>query len=303
MRWLSFSLLSSMLVALGGCSSIIGPDPERLGGTSDSGPPRLMDGGVDPVRDADVPPPDDADVPPPEDADVPPPTDAGCALEPRCTEDVVTTCEGTEVCLLGCAPSGEPRCAEMVPSNVPATLWLADAPDLVVETAGEPLFFDTTECMARMAPSRVQTQADGSQVCVISVGDFVIRSRSALVVRGARPLVIMADGDVLIEAEAALDVSARGPTPGPGGGRGGLPSMPDGAGASPGEGGDHVGTYDDGGGGGGGGCGAGGEGGTGDDASGGAGGGAVSAAFLIPLRAGSGGGLGEAGRGSSGRPA
>ncbi|MEQ9649978.1 MAG: hypothetical protein RLO52_31050, partial [Sandaracinaceae bacterium] len=251
MRWLSFSLLSSMLVALGGCSSIIGPDPERLGGTSDSGPPRLMDGGVDPVRDADVPPPDDADVPPPEDADVPPPTDAGCALEPRCTEDVVTTCEGTEVCLLGCAPSGEPRCAEMVPSNVPATLWLADAPDLVVETAGEPLFFDTTECMARMAPSRVQTQADGSQVCVISVGDFVIRSRSALVVRGARPLVIMADGDVLIEAEAALDVSARGPTPGPGGGRGGLPSMPDGAGASPGEGGDHVGTYDDGGGGGG----------------------------------------------------
>lgn len=298
MRWLWLSVA----LLLGACSTLIGPDPDRLGGTDDAGQVTLMDSGV-PTGDADVPPPPprDADVPPPpRDADVPPPRDAGCTIEPSCAEGVVTTCDGTETCLLGCAPSGEARCAEMVPSNVPASLWLADAPDLVIDNPGDPLTFDTTTCMARMAPSVVQRQEGGGEVCVIQVGDFVIRSRSGLVVRGDRPLVIMANGDVTIEAEAALDASARGVVPGPGGGRGGLPASPAGEGPAPGQGGAHVGTYDDGGGGGGALCGAGGTGGQGDDAAGGAGGSAISAAFLVPLRAGSGGGLGDGGRAGGG---
>ncbi len=269
-------LASSLLV---GCSALIEPDETRLGGS---------EGGIL-LRDAAMP--SDGALPRDGGRVDGGSRDSGCTLAPSCAGGVVTSCSGTTPCALGCAPTGEARCAEMAPSNVAATLWRDDAPS--VELLAGTIMFDTGACTSTSAATMIVPQLNGPELCVVMVRDLTMRTGAWLVVRGARPLVLMASGNVVVESGAIIDVSARGRTAGPGGGVGGRPGSADGQGEAPGIAGVHAGTYDDGGGGGGGFCGVGGSGGMGGTGAGGTGGGPASAALLVPLRGGSGGGLGR----------
>ena len=231
------------------------------------------------------------------------PIDSGpCVLPASCELGVHTTCSGSQTCPLGCSPSGEARCAEMVPSNVERSYWSAGAQDVeVLASTSGPLVFDTSECNATFASSDTATQnSGGGEVCVLMVNDLLVRSGGGLRVVGSRPLVIMATGDVILEPNAYIDVSARGTTPGPGGGTAGGASDPNGGGPSGGLAGVHVPSFDDGGGGGGAFCGSGGPGGSGGTAPGGAPGAAIAHAMLMPLAGGSGGGAGPGASFSSG---
>ena len=298
MRSLGFGCLALLIGT--GCSALINPDTDRLGtdpeGGEDAGVVTLMDAGEPP------PPGTDAGEPPPgTDAGGPPPgTDAGCVA--GCSGGTLTTCDGDVVtCPLGCAPTGDARCAEMIPSNVEPSLWRADARDVIAEPLGEPLYFDTSRCMARMADSMVVPQAgDAPEICVLMVRDFIVRRNAGMIIRGDRPVAILATGDVIIEEDGYIEASGRGEAPGPGGARGGNVREENGKGAGAGIAGDREGMFSDGGGGGGAFCGDGGDGGDGGSAGGGNGGGASSGVnFLQPLRGGSGGGIGTGGPGTS----
>lgn len=183
-----------------------------------------------------------------------------------------------------------PVTTRIAPSNVEAPLLDLGTRDLVIETAAS---FDTTACMASSAEARVLRQRDGSEVCALLVRNARITEGGALRVFGQRALVVLASGDV--EIAGTLDVSARGPERGPGGGLGGTPATPSGSGGAPGIGGETNGIYADGGGGGGGLCSPGGRGGRGGTASGGNRLDALPS-VLEPLLGGGGGGLGPGGR-------
>ncbi len=275
-----------------GCSAFVNPDESRLGGADDGGRPRA-DGGMAPV-DAGTP----GDAGGGRDAAVPPQPDAGAPCEglPRCAGGVLTTCQHdmpvTTMCPLGCASSDTPRCLEMVPSNVDASLWDPRAPSLDIP-AGDMVEVDTTECSMDMIPMHVVPQASAPvDLCVASLNDLHIRAGATLRVTGSRPLVIMAAGSAQIEG--TLDASATLDAPGAGGFAGGVVDPIDGRGVRGGQGGQHTGLYADGGGGGGGLCGAGGSGGSGGSASGGLGGMVFQSRWtLVPLFGGSGGGRGR----------
>jgi len=283
----SLPLLAALLLLGGGCSALVDTDETRLGGSDAGSAATDAGGGVDAGPRRDAGPADDAG--PGLDGAMP------CSGPTRCVGGTLSICtdgfETTSRCPLGCATAG-PRCAGMVPSNVPAELWDEGAEDMSLE--GDASFlFDTSICRAMMAPSHIVSQADGgSEVCVLQTGAFLIGERATVAVRGTRPLVIMAAGEVRIDG--VLDVGADLDEPGAGGFAGGIRTRVEGLGSAPGLGGDHEGTYDDGGGGGGGLCGAGGGGGEGASAAGGAGGAAADPAWeLRPLAGGSGGGRGR----------
>ena len=201
--------------------------------------------------------------------------------------DAGPTCPAS--CALGC-PADSSRCFGLVPSNVPATLFDPAADNLIIEGDAS-LFFDTSECSASSVASHVVPLSDGSEACVLVIHDMRIDPAASLTVAGARPLIVLASGDVTIHG--TLDASARMDEPGAGGFLGGV-NDPAGRGPSGGEGGEHVRNFEDGGGGGGGLCGAGGNGGNGGGARGGRGGVAITATWdLQPLTGGSGGGRGR----------
>jgi hypothetical protein len=287
----SVVLVLASLLGLGssGCSALVAPDTTRLG--------RLDGDAATPTVDAFVPPGTDAAIPPVDayapgaDAWIPPTVDAGCVGGPVCTGTTLTRCEGgasvSEPCPLGCADGA--RCLEMLPSNIAPGLLAEGTRDLTITTMAG---FDTGECSAMTAASRIERQGDGSEVCVLLVRDVRIAREASLRITGPRPLVVAASGEVVIEG--LLDVSARGVERGPGGGLGGVPARPDGQGPAGGRGGQFQEVYPDGGGGGGGACGAGGDGGAGGGADGGEGG-AARSTTLEPLAGGSGGGLGPGG--------
>jgi hypothetical protein len=278
---MSLRLLPLPLAVLAlGCSALIEPDETRLGGED----PR-MDGGRD--RDAGTSD-DDGGPTPRRDAG----RDAGCTTPVECTDGVLRSCAGEMECEHGCAPSGEPRCALFVPSNVSETLWREDAGDLTIAPAPDAILFDTDACALEGVETSIVAQDDARELCVLSVGDFTIETGAYWLVFGSRPIVIMASGDVEIEADAVLDASGHGVFPGPGGGLGGRLADFDGEGEGGGRRGEHIAAFSDGGGGGGGFSGSGGPGGGGATADGGEGGERVDTDQLIPLRGGSGGGLG-----------
>lgn len=285
-------------LALLGCSAIINPDEGRFGEDDfDAGPGVvLMDAG-----DVDA---DGFDAGPPPEVDAGPPTgdDAGpTCTEARCEGGMVFECDGsTSMCPLGCAPEGEPRCAEMVPSNVDAMLWQLDAPTVDLDVGGR-IDFNTSTCTSTMARSQIVGIGGGQEVCVYIVRSLRVRTGTRLRAYGERPLVIMAAEEVLIERDAFIDLNTYATGEGEralgaGGALGGRPGR--GAeGEEPGDDGRYVADFSDGGGGGGAYCGNGGDGGDGGPAEGGEGGGRAPGGFLEPLIGGSGGGYGEAGRG------
>jgi len=195
-----------------------------------------------------------------------------------------------------CAPDTS-ACRRIEPSNVTRPAM----PSMAV-ILSSPISYDTTTCpFAPFGASVSLMQADGSDVCVVIVDDLTVEAGSTVTVRGDRPLIILADGSVVIDGN--IDVSAEGDTPGPGGWAGGRAEGGfggSGSGPFPGGTGGLSGEFGDGGGGGGGLCGSGGDGGRGGAAPGGGGGGNDSATELVPLSGGSGGGGSARGVGSTG---
>lgn len=186
-------------------------------------------------------------------------------------------------CPLGCSDARPLVCARVVPSRVAGIDARGDG-DLVVD--GE-LEVDTDACVAPAGGVATALETDEGSLCVLSCDSLQIPGGSVLRAHGSRPLVVWVDGDALVAG--TIDVSARGATPGAGGGRGG-DSTAGAGGPSPGRPGAQDGLYD-GGGGGGGLCGGGGAGGDGLDGTGGAAGDALD---IDPgaLVGGSGGGAG-----------
>ena len=303
MRWLAW-----VVVLAAGCSLVLDPDEDELGGGGgdvgmvDGGAidGDMIDGGMTDAPGIDAPGEDTGprpDTGPGPDVGMPDarPVDVGCRMDPVCEGGQVVTCDSVTPCPLGCSPGGEARCAAMVPSNVSEDLWMGDARDLTIDAPGEVVLFDTRMCTSSMAGTRITDQTEGGpEVCVLMVRNLRVTSETFFAARGTRPLVVMATGDVTIEEDGVIDVSAFGTAPGPGGGvGGGNTAVTGGTGDSPGQNGDSSDFgFDDGGGGGGGFCGAGGNGGEGGSQAGGEGGGAIPPTLLIPLSAGSGGGAG-----------
>jgi hypothetical protein len=199
---------------------------------------------------------------------------------PDVRPDVMGTCASD--CPLGCSAADPTRCAALIPSNVDASLFDATAPDVDVDADTS---YDTDDCDGLVGGTGATvTSTSGREVCVLPTGQLTVSAGSTLTLRGARPLVILASGDVVIEG--VVDASGDGTTPGPGGAP---PRM------GPGAGGDGVtgadGTDDFSAGGGGGFCGAGGVGGASLPSPGGTAG-ATMMVGLEPLLGGSGGGQG-----------
>ena len=183
---------------LSGCSLVLNPDEDELGGGGDAG---MIDGGMidAPPIDApgedvgplpDVGPRDDVGPGPDGGRDVGTPDarpiDAGCTMEPVCEDGQIVTCDSVTPCALGCAPDGSVRCAEMVPSNVSEDLWLDDARDLTINSPGEVTLFDTNACDATGADSRVSEQTEGGpDVCVLMVRNLRVTTRHASSLRAA----------------------------------------------------------------------------------------------------------------------
>ncbi len=223
----------------------------------------------------------------------------GCEDGSRiCREGDVYVCAGgtfviaTECSAIGCTEVGGAHCATLTPSNVPDEPFLArtgvpiDAPSVT---------YDTNTC----SEGAVVTQAGGGEVCLMRWAGN-LRVTGTIRVHGARPLIGLISGDLVVESGAGFDLGGVDATPGAGGGVGATTGGNAG-GAEPGDDGDEEGNFSDGGGGGGGSCGAGGAGGFGssdgagsdDRAFGGAGGDAYADGYLLePLRGGGGGGLG-----------
>lgn len=281
------ALVACLALFLGtGCSAIISPDGSALDPMgSDAGADSMVaDGAVDstPGPDGgpvDGGPLDGAPVDGGGDTAVPDggPVDSGpmgCAAD----------------CPLGC-PAGSDRCAEIVPSNVDRGLFDADARDLLL--SGDAVWFlDTTECTSSMVETRIEDTGEGTDACVLVVGNMGVGPGSTLRVEGSRPLIVVASGNITIGGE--LDASAVGPESGAGGFRGGVQDRVDGDGLGGGMAGEHIESFDDGGGGGGGLCGFGGGGGDGGAAAGGEGGDRAPTMWrLEPLVGGSGGGRGR----------
>lgn len=300
-RFTSSSALSlvvaSAMFSLAACSAIVDPDVGSLapdvtadgGGLSidrDLGARDAGDGGG-PVIDVDLGGRDGGGVP----------ADLGggvtCTGGTRCVGAALIECirgvEQRTPCALGCPPSALPRCAEFVPSNVPADFLGRGTEDIEIG-AGEVGRIDTDACSSERLDTQVVEQPGGLELCVYIVRNVDIGAGGAITVDGQRPLVIVASGD--IDIAGTIDVSARQGEAGPGGGGGGFGDALNGEGVANGTGGVHVDLFDDGGGGGGGLCGSGGAGGLGGTAAGGAGGSAVTTE-LTPLLGGSGGGRGR----------
>jgi hypothetical protein len=296
--------LLPVLVLVAGCSLVVNPDRDELA----NGPGTEFDAStvdasdVDASADGSVTPPSDSGVSPSPDLGVDAAIDLGVDLSMSCTG--ATRCEGNE--LIECPVSGvetrtfcpsecrEGRCLELVPSHLSETPPLARFALNITSDAT----FSTDECeMDADDVARTTPLSDGTVVCLVTAEGFTLASGVRLLVRGSRPLVIVAN-DVSIAG--TLDASAHHAVPGPGGFRGGIMTDEgkDGAGDNGGFAGEHVDLYDDGGGGGGGFGGNGGSGGSanmgrrGFVAIGGTGGAAVARRFAL-LRGGAGGGRGR----------
>ncbi len=275
---------SLSVAALTGCSVLIDPDPDALGGSSDV---TLPDMGPGPMADGGP----GADGGPA--ADGGPGPDLGpsdCPAPPRCQGDTRVVCADGELLAEPCPAGCDAATAECIdpptgftPSNV-GTEYFGD-PATVGEFMAGAYEYDTADC------PNVATMRDGGEACVLSYGSFVLAEGAYLRVSGWRPLIVMAE---TVQIDGIIDVSARGTEGGPGGFDGVTGDMVDGLGAGAGSGGAHDFDYDDGGGGGAGGCGAGGDGGSGGRSPGGNGGSAwLLGSDLQPLGGGSSGGRGR----------
>jgi hypothetical protein len=294
-------LLLSVVVGLatGGCLVDRGPlapaDEEGDAGRDEadaSHADAFVDSTIDAGPDAASGPSLDAFV---DDAFVDDASNAPDAFEPctsACDGAALVTCAGRstetrEDCKLGCGETPTPHCRRMLTSNFgSSSLFDLGTTPLVVSS---PTTIDTATMGTRVS------QRDGTMVARLVYSSIDISS--TLTVTGPVPLVLIARDGVTITG--AIELSASGATPGPGGYAGATSDGADAPGLRNGRGGAHEGSYDDAGGGGGGMCGGGGDGGRGGSAGGGNGSGRTDLTRDVEsLRGGGGGGAG-AGRGGS----
>ncbi len=210
-----------------------------------------------------------------------------CDTDRVCVNGRCVTSDDGGVADGGCA--SDASCMRIVPSNVPPPA----VPGMDV-TLTSSQTYHTSDCPTGvLGDASVAMLSDDSPVCVVSVGDLTVGGGVTLTVQGALPLVILAEGTVMVDG--VIDAGARRDVPGPGGGRAGRinggTDEPAG-GPYPGGRGQDTGGYEDGGGGGGGLCGPGGDGGQGGAMVSGGPGGRMFATptELTPLVGGSGGG-------------
>ncbi|NOY91512.1 MAG: hypothetical protein GXP55_09950, partial [Deltaproteobacteria bacterium] len=259
------SLAYFSLFLLAACSAIVSPGGSALhdpdpgndasadGGVVDASPPTdgalddgALDSGVDATVDSAVDATVDSGADGAVDAGVDAAVDSGAdaAVDSGVDSGVDAGPSCPASCALGC-PSGLSRCYEVVPSNVPATLFDPGASDLVLE-GDTARFIDTSACAVAGVATHVVPLSDSIEACVAVVRDLRIGPAATLFVAGARPFILLAAGDVTIQG--TLDASADLDEPGPGGALGGVEDPRDGRGVSGGEGGEHVrGTFQDGG--------------------------------------------------------
>lgn len=225
--------------------------------------------------------------------------EGGTCVEGTCIDDAV--CHEPDCGPLRTYAPGEdqPSCARPLAPSHPRGAALPREADSV--SFLDACTIDTTDCSGSCGGVGVrglvledETVGDATQpLCVLRASDVAIGPSARLDVTGAHPFVILAGGTVTVEG--ILDASARGETPGPGGGLGGAPGR-DGRGVGVGGGAGGRGTDPwDAGGGGAGMCGPGGRGGNCESGyNGGAGGPGVALASWLagPLQGGSGGGAG-----------
>lgn len=319
--WVPLSVALA-LTGLAGCSlptSVIGGADGNVDASLQDAQ-TAVDVGVDSSVDADVVMPDtgmdaggtDAGNDAGNDAAPTPDTgtDAGPdAWTPECTgsatqchagNTAVDTCTGGvwvtgPACALGCLAGGGAHCAtfdvvNVGGSTVPGTSTVSVSTAITITTDG---------CTGLPGVTgRVVTQdAGGSMVCLFDVGSLTVTSTGNIRVTGAYPLVIVSQGDVVVDG--VIDASSYSmplsgsSVIGPGAGTGGNAGANGTAGSS---------NNTDGGGGGGGFGGNGGNGAAEGSGSGGGMGGAMAASTLIPLLGGANGGGGSNGGmgGSSG---
>ncbi len=121
----------------------------------------------------------------------------------------------TCTCPLGCKP-GTLTCRKLIPSNgytLPAGGYQT------VSTVFMNFTLNTTTCQILSSPPFKGVIQGGA--CVFAVESFEINSGVTVSVQGTLPLVVLANKKVKIMG--GLDVGAKGATPGPGGGVGGVP--------------------------------------------------------------------------------
>lgn len=213
----------------------------------------------------------------------------------RCSSDqgAVETCATGSwvpgpICPLGCLTSGGAHCATFDVDNV-ATSTVSGGADIVVDA---PITIITDGCtgLPGVTGATVAQDGGGPMICLFDVGSFTVTTSGSVVVTGAYPLVIVAQGAV--EVSGMIDASSY---------TNGTPRIGAGASRSGHVGGDgSTGAgYDAGGGGGG----FGGNGGDGANAAAGSVGGAGGLALpstLMPLIGGAGGGSGSGGSAPNG---
>ncbi len=256
--------------------------------------------------------------------DADPGPDQDSCVDECLTGTVLHDCDTGEdvTCDLGCYDSGTPHCGQLVPSNGASANQLSgvsqglhigadakadiDSDDGTIEIDGDTI----REAGVGVGPSGIgYFTLDDSRIAVLAVADFTMADGSYLEIHGARGLIILSDGEVVIEgfidiAGGCPDDLANVSCAGPGGGQGAVFEVHAAGGCGPGgDGWGGSGVPDAGGGGGALGK-NGAKGGDASDASLGGSAGLASGcpgATAVPLRGGSGGGTGhESGTGAGG---
>jgi hypothetical protein len=196
-----------------------GPPADDAGG--DASPDGVGDAGADAGPDAALPPDAVGDGLPP----------ACTGVETACLGDGLYVCAAgswalDRTCPLGCG-AAPPRCLYFDPENVPAGLLFAGTAawqigqDVVVSS-------DTGSGLPGDVTLTFQSQPGGPEITIIAVASLTVDQGAMLTITGTRAVAIIASD--FIQIDGTMDVSASGPTAGPGGYGGGGPYE---AGAAP----------------------------------------------------------------------
>ncbi|MCC6747303.1 MAG: hypothetical protein IT371_06565 [Deltaproteobacteria bacterium] len=194
------------------------------GALADAGLPSFHDATGDRGADLALLPPPDASL----DARGAPDLPTLCAEGPRkCSGDDALTCQASgayaveRTCGMGCnAATG--ACYVFQGSNGASVQLVSGAGAMLVQ---QPVVLDTTSGALQDSGGRAQPFPSGvaffagADRCALVLDRLTIAQGAVLRIRGRRPLMIVAR--TAITVNGALDASAEGATPGPGGRRGG----------------------------------------------------------------------------------
>ncbi|MCA9665053.1 MAG: hypothetical protein KC503_05675, partial [Myxococcales bacterium] len=146
-------------------------------------------------------------------------------LDAATTDNSVAPCSQT--CPLDCSDAGV--CPRIKPSNTTGVPLPPSCGDIDIVTS---MTISTDTCkignICDGAKLAQPSAAPSSFACYIHVAKLAVRAAAKLTLRGSLPLIIIAEGDVLISG--VIDASASADQPGAGGFDGGNDGQPDGQG-------------------------------------------------------------------------